>query len=139
MLQKRKFQTVFVIALICWLCFFLPEVKAQEFNIGEFRMGHYATGELDTVKAEIAIAVKELRVNDELMYLYPERTLIIIDGYIEREKYSYSGDRMPNGLPNNGGAYDDRYVTKRYLDEDKNEIKEYVWMARELGKKISMT
>ena len=29
MLQRTKFQTVFVIALICGLCFFLPEVKAQ--------------------------------------------------------------------------------------------------------------
>ena len=29
MLQKRKFQSLTVIALICWLCFFLPEVKGQ--------------------------------------------------------------------------------------------------------------
>lgn len=29
MLQKRKFQSLTVIALICWLCFFLPDVKAQ--------------------------------------------------------------------------------------------------------------
>ncbi|MBU2061726.1 MAG: hypothetical protein KKH44_07765 [Bacteroidetes bacterium] len=109
------------IFLICWLCFFLPGVKAQEFNIGEFRMGHYATGELDTVKVEIVINAKNI--------------LTVKDGFIEREKYSYAGDRMPNGLPNNGGAYDDYYVTKRYLDENKNEIKEYVWMSRELGKK----
>jgi hypothetical protein len=132
---KLKVASILFVWLSALLCFFLPEVKAQEFNIGEFRMGHYAAGKLDTVKAEIAIAIKEIRINDELMYRYPRRTLVIIDGYIEREKYSYSGDRMPNQFPNNGGAYDDYYVTKRHLDEDKKEIKEYVWMARELANK----
>ena len=33
MLQKRKFQSLTVIALICWLCFFLPDIQAQAFTI----------------------------------------------------------------------------------------------------------
>lgn len=33
MLQKRKFQNLTVIALICWLCFFLPDIQAQTFTI----------------------------------------------------------------------------------------------------------
>ncbi|MBU2061716.1 MAG: hypothetical protein KKH44_07715 [Bacteroidetes bacterium] len=36
MLQKRKFRSVYVIALICWLCFFLPEVKAQDSKVKKF-------------------------------------------------------------------------------------------------------
>jgi hypothetical protein len=109
-------------------------MNAQKMS-GSFEMGHFPTGKLDTVKAEIVIAAKEKKINEGLKYIYPEKTLIVIDGFIEREIYSYSGDPMPNGLPNNGGAYDDRYITKRYLDENKNEIKEYVWIARELDKK----
>ena len=79
-------------------------------------MGHQATGKLDTVKAEIVVN--------------RDGVLKVIDGFIERELWSYYGDRMPNGLPNNGGVYDDYYTTKRLLYSDKTEIKEFVWNSR---------
>jgi len=123
-------RTVYAILLSCLLAGFLPDVKAQEFNIGgNFTMGHRPTGQLDTVKAEIIIEATQTYSLDNT-----RRTLQIVEGYIEREKYGYSGDRMPNQLPNNGGVYDDYYVAKRYLDENKNEIKEFIWLSRELGK-----
>ena len=118
---------IIVVGLICWLCFFLPDTKAQ---------GHYATGKLDTIMAEIiTTAITTERDNPNIKGFTIIKKLVIIDGFIEREKYSYMGDPMPNGLPNNGGVYDDYYITKKYLDNNLNEIKGYVWMARELGKK----
>lgn len=96
------------------------------------RMGHYPTGILDTVKAEIVI-----ETGQTFSLEHTRKILMIVDGYIEREKYSYCGDPMPNGLPNNGGAYDDYYVTKRFLDENKNEIKEFIWLSREILNKTS--
>ena len=79
-------------------------------------MGHKATGKLDTVKAEIVVN--------------RDGVLKVIDGFVERELWSYCGDRMPNGLPNNGGVYDDYYITKKLLYSDKTEIKEFVWNSR---------
>ena len=149
MKTSKKTKLALAILLMCLLPGFLPGIQAQDFDpdsinvlieegklsIGEsWQMGHKATGKLDTVKAEIVIAVSEVELTETTKYKYPIKTLVVIEGYIEREKYSYYGDRMPNQLPNNGGIYDDYYITKRYLDKDKNEIKEYVWMARELGK-----
>jgi hypothetical protein len=81
-------------------------------------MGHMATGRVDTVKAEIVVN--------------RDGALRVIDGFIEQEKYAYYGDRMPNGLPNNGGVYDSYYVTKRFLYSDKTEVKEFVWNSRAL-------
>jgi hypothetical protein len=92
-----------------------------------FQFGHYPTGELDTVKAEIIIESPQTYSLDNT-----RRTLQIVEGFIEREKYSYCGDRMPNQYPNSGGIYDAYFVTKRYLDENKNEIQEHVWMSREI-------
>lgn len=80
--------------------------------------GHQPTGKLDMVKAEIVVNANGV--------------LKVIQGFIEREKYEYNGDRMPNGLLNIGGVYDLSYVPKRYLDENKNEIKEFIWLSREI-------
>ena len=122
LLKREIVRTLIFVSLTCWLVGVLP---AQDFKIGGFKMsyGHQPTGKLDTVKAEIVLNVNGV--------------LKVIQGFIEREKYGYCGDRMPNGLPNSGGVYDDHYVTKRYLDENKNEIKEFIWLLRELVGKTS--
>jgi len=88
--------------------------------------GYNPTGEFDTIKAEIVVAIKEVKIDNVTKFIFPSKTLIVVDGYIEREKHHYCGDRMPPG------QYDNRYVLSRYLDKDKNEIKDFVWIAREI-------
>lgn len=118
-MRIKNLLNVIAVVLIATLFGFLPI----------YGQGHYATGEFDTVKAEIAITQQDVKMMG-LNY----KPIIVVEGFVVREKYSYIGDPMPNGLPNNGGIYDDYFIEKKYLDRQKQEITENIWMVKQLGK-----
>jgi len=80
MLQKRKFRIVSVIALICWLCFFLTEVKAQT-NINFIvQKDSTESATLDDVEKALNLALTHLQkstdiITYDLVYRTPATSL----------------------------------------------------------------
>uniref|UniRef100_A0A6M3IHQ5 Uncharacterized protein n=1 Tax=viral metagenome TaxID=1070528 RepID=A0A6M3IHQ5_9ZZZZ len=116
---RNKFNpTILAVVLIALLCFFLPDVKAQEKP--DTNRTIYTSGndfyKPDTIAVVMFIATDSIPMNGGCWYKFPAKVLIAIDGYSSRDSW---------------------YGKMKYFDEKKQPMKDevYISLPRKVGKK----